>query len=84
MNYYSSNIGGLTLGSYSIIIFLIYFTVTIITGGSFDSLIPFIPALNKTGILNIIGATVIAGLWGYFLGFTFFIMYNFYDRMFSK
>lgn len=84
MNYYSSNIGGLTFGFYSILVFLIYFTVTIINGGSFGSLIPFIPTLRDTGILNFLGAVIISGLWGYFLGFTFFVTYNFYDRIFSK
>ncbi|MCB0747180.1 MAG: hypothetical protein KDC90_06910 [Ignavibacteriae bacterium] len=84
MKYYNSNFGGLTIGSYSVLVFIVYLLVTIISGGSFEVVIPFIPTLSGSGIFNYISAVIIAGLWGYFLGFTFFIIYNFYDKKFSK
>jgi predicted PurR-regulated permease PerM len=46
--------------------------------------VPFFPTLQSPGIFNFLGSIIIAFIWGYFLGFSFFSIYNFYDRRFSK
>ncbi len=84
MKDYSANIGGLTFGLFSILIFIIYFTTTSISGGSREFIVPFIPIVNESGLISFIGSTIIAGIWGYFLGFTFIYIYNFYQRKFDK
>lgn len=85
MKYYNANIGGLTFGLFSILIFIIYFTATIISENSREFIVPFIPIANEPGLFNFIGSTIIAGIWGYFLGFTFiyilFIKENLTNRM---
>ncbi|VAX16763.1 hypothetical protein MNBD_IGNAVI01-2667 [hydrothermal vent metagenome] len=84
MKDYSANIGGITFGLFSILIFIIYIATTSISGGSREFIVPFIPIANEPGLISFIGSVIIAGIWGYFLGFTFIYIYNFYQRKFDK
>ncbi len=83
MKYYNANISGLTLGLFSILIFIIFFITTLISGVSREFIVPFIPIANSSGALSFIGSTILAGIWGYFLGFTFTYIYNFYQKKFG-
>ncbi|GBD91031.1 hypothetical protein BMS3Abin04_01755 [bacterium BMS3Abin04] len=84
MKDYNANIAGLSLGIFSILIFIIYLVTTSINGGFREFIVPFIPIANEPGLLNFIGSIIIAGIWGYFLGFTFVYIYNFFQRKFDK
>ena len=83
MKNYNSYFGGITLGIYSIFIFSLYYAITISNGDSFEKLVPFIPTLSGKGIFSFLGSITIAGIWGFFLGFTFIFFYNYFDKKFK-
>jgi len=83
MKDYNANIAGLSLGFFSILTSIVYFSVNPINGGFREFIIPFIPIANEPGTIKFIGSIIIAGIWGYFLGFTFVYIYNFYQRKFD-
>lgn len=84
MKSYSANIGGITLGLFSILVFAIYYFAKLAGGGSFEYIRAFLPMLDEPGFLKFIGAAILSGLWGYFLGYLFIYIYNFYQKKFMK
>ena len=84
MKRYDSKYFGIAAGIFSILIFLLAVIKSFYTVKVSDYIKPFIPFYNAADILNIIGGIAVSFIWGFVLGYIFAVIYNFFDKTFSK
>ncbi len=74
---------GAAAGAFAVVLFIL--VVINIVASSNDELVsrllPLIPFMTAINFLTVLGGLFVSFLWGFFLGYLFIIIYNFYDRI---
>jgi len=85
MKKYDAKYFGAAAGVLSIIIFLlVVFNILLSSSDELISrLIPFIPFMTSVTFFTVLGGIIVSFLWGFFLGYLFITVYNFYDSLFA-